>query len=159
MTKLEVGRGEVLREGRDVALLGFGTSVQECLRAANILEESGIEAAVINARFAKPLDEPLILHWARETGGVVTVEENVRAGGFGDAVLELLADNGLAGKSLLNFAMPDEIVDHGPQATFRQIHHLDGAGIAAMTAEALRLAGQAAEVAGESILTPSLVAR
>lgn len=155
MRKVDIGRGEVLREGRDVALLGFGTSVQECLRAANILEESGIEAAVINARFAKPLDEPLILHWTRETGGVVTVEENVRAGGFGDAVLELLADHGLAGKCLLNLAMPDEIVDHGPQATFRQIHHLDGAGIAAMTAEALRLAGQA----GESIPAPSLVAR
>ncbi len=137
MKRLDVGKGEVLREGRDLALIGFGTSVQECLRAANILEEDGIDAAVINARYAKPLDSDLILHWARETGAVVTAEENVRAGGFGDAVLELLADNELAQTSLLNLSMPDEIVDHGPQATFRQLHHLDGPGIAAMASEAL----------------------
>ncbi len=137
MKKLDVGRGEVLREGRDIALVGFGTSVQECLRAANILEESGVDAAVINARYAKPLDESLILHWARETNGIITAEENVRAGGFGDAVLELLADNGLADKNLLNIAMPDEIVDHGPQTTFRQIHHLDGPGIAELAQRAL----------------------
>ena len=137
MRLLEVGRGEVLREGRDVTLIGFGTSVSECLRAADILDERGIDAAVINARFAKPLDEALILHYARATGGVVTAEENVRAGGFGDAVLELLADHGLADKNLANLTMPDSIVDHGPQTTFRQIHQLDGTGIAARAAEAL----------------------
>jgi 1-deoxy-D-xylulose-5-phosphate synthase len=145
MKKLEVGRGEVLREGRDIALIGFGTSVQECLRAANILEESGVDAAVINARYAKPLDEALILHWARETNGIITAEENVRAGGFGDAVLELLADHGLAGKNLLNLAMPDEIVDHGPQATFRQMHHLDGPGIAEGAQRAIESAASAGE--------------
>jgi 1-deoxy-D-xylulose-5-phosphate synthase len=143
MKTLDIGRGEVLREGRDVALVGFGASVQECLRAANVLEESGVDAAVINARYAKPLDEELILHWARETGGVVTAEENVRAGGFGDAVLELLSDHGIADKNLLNLTMPDAIVDHGPQTTFRQLHHLDGAGIAAMTAEVLSARGPA----------------
>ncbi len=137
MRALPIGRGEVLREGKDVTLLGFGTSVAECLRAADILDESGIEAAVINARFAKPLDEQLILKYARETGGIVTAEENVRAGGFGDAVLELLSDNGLAQKNLANLAMPDLIVDHGPQAVFRQIHELDGAGIAARAKSAL----------------------
>ena len=63
--------------------------------------------------------------------GRQAAEENVRAGGFGDAVLELLADNGLATKNLANLAMPDQIVDHGPQATFRQIYQLDAAGIAA----------------------------
>lgn len=137
MRALPIGKGEVLREGRDVTLVGFGTSVEECLRAADILNESGIEAAVINARFAKPLDEQLLLHYARETRGLVTVEENVRAGGFGDAVLELLADHGLANKCLLNLTMPDAIVDHGPQTTFRRIYQLDGAGIAARTKEVL----------------------
>jgi 1-deoxy-D-xylulose-5-phosphate synthase len=107
------------------------------LRAADILDESGIEAAVINARFAKPLDEQLLLHYARETGGIITAEENVRAGGFGDAVLELLSDHGLAQKCLANLTMPDAIVDHGPQTTFRKLHQLDGAGIAARTKEAL----------------------
>lgn len=137
MRKLEIGRAEVLREGEDVTLVGFGTSVAECLRAADILEESGIDAAVINARFAKPLDAELLLHYATRTGGIVTVEENVRAGGFGDAVLELLADHGLAQKCLANLSMPDAIVDHGPQATFRKLHQLDGSGIAARTTEVL----------------------
>ena len=137
MRKLPIGQAEVLREGMDVTLVGFGTSVAECLRAADILDESGIDAAVINARFAKPLDEQLLLRYARETGGIVTAEENVRAGGFGDAVLELLSDHGLANKCLANLTMPDAIVDHGPQTTFRQIHQLDGAGIAARTQEAL----------------------
>ncbi|MGB4862693.1 MAG: transketolase C-terminal domain-containing protein, partial [Tepidiformaceae bacterium] len=137
MRKLEIGRAEVLREGKDVTLVGFGTSVAECLRAADILEESGIEASVINARFAKPLDEELLLRYAERTGGLVTVEENVRAGGFGDAVLELLADHGLAQKCLANLSMPDAIVDHGPQATFRKLHQLDGSGIASRTKDAL----------------------
>jgi 1-deoxy-D-xylulose-5-phosphate synthase len=143
MRLLPLGRAEVLREGKDITLLGFGASVSECLRAADILDEDGIEAAVINARFAKPLDEQLILQYARETGGIMTAEENVRAGGFGDAVLELLADNGLADRSLGNLAMPDSIVDHGPQPTFRQIHQLDGAGIAARAKEALASRGAA----------------
>ena len=137
MQKLEIGRGEVLREGRDIALVGFGTTVHECLKAADILEESGIDAAVINARYAKPLDEELLLRYARETGGIVTAEENVRAGGFGDAVLELLADHGLADRCLANLSMPDAIVDHGPQTTFRALHQLDAAGIAARARELL----------------------
>jgi 1-deoxy-D-xylulose-5-phosphate synthase len=144
MKAVPVGRAEVLREGKDVALVGFGTSVAECLRAADILEESGIEAAVINARFAKPLDEDLLLHYARTTGGIVTAEENVRAGGFGEAVLDLLADHGLAHKNLANLAMPDVIVDHGPQTTFRQIYQLDGTGIAAR-ASSLLAAGSGPE--------------
>jgi 1-deoxy-D-xylulose-5-phosphate synthase len=93
---------------------------------------------VVNARFAKPLDEELILRLARETGGLVTAEENVRAGGFGDAVLELLADHGLADTLLVSLTMPDAIVDHGPQSTFRKIWQLDGAGIAARAQEALQ---------------------
>ncbi len=140
MKQLPIGRGEVLREGRDVALLGFGVSVGECLRAANILEEAGIDAAVINARYAKPLDADLVVRYARATAGVITVEENVRAGGFGDAVLEALADAGMADRCLANLTMPDAIVDHGPQATFRQIHQVDAAGIAARVRDLLAAA-------------------
>jgi len=137
MERIPIGRAELLRPGNDVALIGFGTSVMECVKAADILAEAGIDAAVVNARFAKPLDEEMLLRLARETGGLVTAEENVRAGGFGDAVLELLADHGLADRLLASITMPDAIVDHGPQATFRQIHQLDGAGIAARAQEAL----------------------
>ena len=137
MTAIPIGTGEILREGTDIALLGFGTSVAECLRAAAILEEDGIDAKVVNARFAKPLDESMILSVARETRGLITVEENVRAGGFGEAVLDLLADHGLADRYLECISMPDEIVDHGPQPTMRQLHACDGSGIAARARAAL----------------------
>jgi 1-deoxy-D-xylulose-5-phosphate synthase len=137
MKQLPIGKGEVLREGRDVTLVGFGVSVGECLRAADILAAAGVDAAVINARYAKPLDAELITRYARSTGGVVTVEENVRAGGFGDAVLEALADACLADRCLANLTMPDAIVDHGPQTVFRQIYQVDAAGIAARVRELL----------------------
>ena len=137
MELIPVGQGELLREGADVTLIGFGVCVNECLKAADILDEAGISAAVVNARFAKPLDAQLILAQARTTGGVVTVEENVRAGGFGEAVLDLLADNNLADRWLLGLTMPDVILDHGPQTTFRKLWQLDAAGIAERTRLAL----------------------
>ncbi len=138
MRAIPIGAGEVLRDGTDVTLIGFGTPVYECTVAAELLAAEGISARVINARFAKPLDERLILAAARETAAVLTAEENVRAGGFGDAVLELLGDHGLASAWLGALTMPDQIVDHGPQKTFRHIYHLDGEGIAR---EAVRLLG------------------
>lgn len=137
MRAIPIGRGEVLREGKDIALLGFGTPVTECAGAAELLANEGIDAAVVNARFAKPLDEELILRMARETGGVLTAEENVRAGGFGEAVLTLLSEHGLADKFLGALTMPDAVVDHGPQATFRKLYKLDAEGIAETAREVL----------------------
>ena len=137
MKQLPIGRGEVLREGDDVTLVGFGVTVQECLDAAVILEESGIQAAVINARYAKPLDVDLLVRYAQSTAGLVTAEENVAAGGFGEGVLDALAEHGLGDRCLAILAMPDAVVDHGPQGTFRKIHQLDAAGIAERTREAL----------------------
>lgn len=145
MRRIPVGRGELLREGRDAALIGYGASVAECVKAADALAARGIEARVINARFAKPLDGELILAAARETGAVVTAEENVRAGGFGEAVIALLHDHDLGDALLLNLTMPDEIVDHGPQKVYREVYDLDGEGIARRTAEALE--GRAASAA------------
>jgi 1-deoxy-D-xylulose-5-phosphate synthase len=137
MKAIPIGKGEVLREGADVTLIGFGATVTECLKAADILEEAGIYATVVNARFAKPLDEELLLSCARTTGGIVTAEENVRAGGFGDGVLALLAEHGLGATFLDAITMPDSIVDHGPQGTMRKIYQLDAAGIAARAQAAL----------------------
>lgn len=154
MKQLPIGKGEVLREGRDVTLVGFGVSVNECLRAADILEEAGIDAAVINARYAKPLDAELLTRYARSTGGLVTVEENVRAGGFGDAVLEALADACLADRCLANLTMPDAIVDHGPQTVFRQIYQVDAAGIAARVRELLPAHRAAPTDASAAIVAP-----
>src|SRR5690606_11749977 len=109
----------------------------ECMRAANILEEAGIDAAVVNASYAKPLDVDLLKRFAQDTAGLVTAEENVRAGGFGAGVLEAMAEAGLGDKVLATLTMPDAIVDHGPQTTFRQLYGLDGPGIAARVQEIL----------------------
>jgi 1-deoxy-D-xylulose-5-phosphate synthase len=140
MKQIPIGKAEQLREGADVTLVGFGATVIECLKAADILEEAGIQAAVVNARFAKPLDEEMLVRLARTTGGLVTAEENVRSGGFGEAVLGLLSDHRLADKFLDMVTMPDAIVDHGPQKTMRQIYELDAAGIAARARAALEAA-------------------
>jgi 1-deoxy-D-xylulose-5-phosphate synthase len=140
MKQIPIGKAEQLREGADVTLVGFGATVIECLKAADILEEAGIQAAVVNARFAKPLDEEMLVRMARTTGGLVTAEENVRAGGFGEAVLGLLSDHRLADKFLDAITMPDSIVDHGPQKTMRQIYELDAAGIAARARASLEAA-------------------
>jgi 1-deoxy-D-xylulose-5-phosphate synthase len=103
--------------------------------AAEVLRGHGVDCGVAHARFAKPLDAELLLRVARETRGIVTVEENVRAGGFGEAVLDLLADHGLADRYLGCLSMPDSIVDHGPQGTMRKLHQVDATGIAARTRE------------------------
>ncbi|MBI2765160.1 MAG: 1-deoxy-D-xylulose-5-phosphate synthase [Chloroflexi bacterium] len=155
MREIAIGSGEVLREGADVALIGFGATVTECLKAATILDERGIAATVVNARFAKPLDEDLILRVARETGGIVTAEENVRAGGFGEAVLALLAEHGLADRMLLMLTMPDKIVDHGPQAVFRTLYELDGAGIASRAEAALSLEVRQPSPPADPVLAPA----
>ena len=137
MKELPIGKGEILREGEDVTLVGFGATVMECIKAADILEEAGIAATVVNARWAKPLDTELLVAVAKKTGGIVTAEENVRAGGFGEAVLEALSAGGQAARFLDAITMPDAIVDHGPQSTMRRIYQLDAAGIAARTKAAL----------------------
>lgn len=137
MRQLPIGKGEILREGNDLALIGFGATVTECLKAADILDESGISATVVNARFAKPLDDELLASVALRTGAVVTAEENVKAGGFGEAVLDCLAERGLAATFADAITMPDAIVDHGPQSTMRAIYQLDGAGIAGRAKAAL----------------------
>lgn len=147
MKAIPVGQAEVLRNGQDVTLVGFGVTVAACLRAAELLAEQGIEATVVNARFAKPLDEDLLLDLAMRTGGIVTAEENVRAGGFGEAVLALLAEHGHGDRMLAMVSMPDAIIDHGPQATFRSLYGLDGPGIALRAKQVIRMPGTHEETA------------
>lgn len=126
---IRIGTGTTLREGTDLGIIGIGSVLPDCLEVADMLAIEGTSAAVINARFAKPLDEDLILDTARRTRSVVTVEENVRAGGFGEAVLSLLADHGLADCYLGAIAMPDQIVEHATQSKQRANAGLDSAGI------------------------------
>jgi len=109
---LEIGTGEILREGERVALVGYGTGVAKALEAADILAERGISATVADARFAKPIDAGLVAQLAAEHELLVTVEEGVLAGGFGSAVWETLSDAGLAAR-ILRVGLPDRYITHG----------------------------------------------
>jgi len=109
---IEIGTGEILREGDRVALLGYGTGVSKALAAADILADHGILVTVADARFAKPIDAGLVAQLAAEHELLVTVEEGVLAGGFGSAVWETLSDAGLSAR-ILRVGLPDRYVTHG----------------------------------------------
>lgn len=108
---LEIGKGEILRTGDDVLIVGYGTMVYPGMQAAEILSEHGIEATVINARFVKPLDTELILPLAKKIGRVITLEEGCVMGGFGSAIAEALLDADIL-VPVKRFGVPDVLVDH-----------------------------------------------
>lgn len=130
ITALEIGKGEMLAEGGDLAIIAIGSTVYPALDAAKLLAERGIHATVLNARFVKPLDHDLILRAARTTGALLTVEENALAGGFGSAVLELLESEGITGIKVKRIGIPDNFVEHGSQLQLRKDLRLDAEGIA-----------------------------
>ena len=114
MHSLPIGKAEVLRDGKDVCLWAIGSMVQSALQAADKLAEQGISAGVVNMRFAKPLDEELLLEHAAQYGKIVTLEEGVLQGGVGSAVLETLnAAKMLQKCQVLTLGIPDEFVLHG----------------------------------------------
>jgi 1-deoxy-D-xylulose-5-phosphate synthase len=119
---LEIGTGEVLREGDRVALLGYGYGVSVALGAADLLAaEHGVDPTVADARFAKPIDGELVERLAAEHDLIVTIEENVLPGGFGAAVLEHLADHDLfGGTRVMRVGLPDRFVTHGKPALLRE---------------------------------------
>jgi 1-deoxy-D-xylulose-5-phosphate synthase len=129
LRSVDIGKGEVLREGQDVLILAIGSTVYPSLRAAEKLAGAGIGAAVINARFLKPLDANLLCDWARRTGKVLTIEENVLQGGFGSAVLELFQERGLLAIQVRRLGIPDLFVEHGSQALLREKYGIDENGI------------------------------
>ena len=136
---LEVGRGEVLREGDRVALLGYGYGVPLALGAADLLaDEHGVEPTVADARFAKPLDGELIERLAAEHEVLVTVEENVLAGGFGSAVLEEMAGATCSATTrVLRVGLPDRYVTHGKPALIREEVGLTPEALAERVAQAV----------------------
>ena len=109
---LPIGEGELIRSGTDLLLVAYGTMVGAADRAAQILEGRGIRAAVINARFAKPLDERLIVEWARKIPHVATLEEGALPGGFGEGVLELFTRHPIRELRTRCFGVPDRLFDH-----------------------------------------------
>lgn len=126
---LPLGQGEVVREGEDLTVVALGAMVPPALRAAERAQEEGIDVAVINPRFVKPLDDELIVHYARQTGAVLTVEDHMQQGGFGSAVVEALADHGVTDVTVLRHGLPDEIIEHGAQQLLRRDFGLDADGI------------------------------
>ncbi|MGI8846280.1 MAG: 1-deoxy-D-xylulose-5-phosphate synthase [Thermoleophilaceae bacterium] len=135
---LPIGRGEVLREGERIAFLGYGFGVSLSLGAADLLTAEGVEPTVADAVFAKPLDTDLIETLAADHDVLVTVEENVLAGGFGSGVLEHLADRDLLGDTrVLRFGLPDRYVTHGTPALLRAEVGLTPEKVAADVAKAV----------------------
>jgi 1-deoxy-D-xylulose-5-phosphate synthase len=136
-SEIPIGKGEVVRYGDDVAVLALGASVAPALEAADILAARGIEATVVNARFVKPLDASLIKDLAGRIKHIVTVEENVLAGGFGSSVLKLLQESKVCDVRVETIGIPDEFVEHGTQAILRSKYGLDAEGIARRVSELL----------------------
>lgn len=137
--KLEIGKGELLREGSDILLLPIGNRVSAAVEAAEGLKKAGIDAAVINPRFIKPLDEELIVKWAKHTTRVMTIEDNSRQGGFGSAILELLSKSPLTNIQTKILGHPDNFVEHGPQKILWADNGIDAPAI---IRNALQLCGR-----------------
>lgn len=123
------GEAEVLREGNDGAIIAYGAMVYPSFRAAEILSRDGMEVAVINARFAKPLDKELILEIVRTHPIVFTVEDHALAGGFGSAVLEMLSDEGADVKKIRRLGIPDKFIEQGSREELLRDLGLDEGGI------------------------------
>ncbi|HYO44180.1 MAG TPA: 1-deoxy-D-xylulose-5-phosphate synthase [Candidatus Limnocylindrales bacterium] len=152
---LPVGRGEVLRDGRDLLFVTFGPITQRALDVADVLEAKGWSVAVINARFAKPLDKQLILDGARGKKLVATFEESVVTGGFGSGVLEAIEEARIPDAALRDVPVKilgipgDRFVDHGSVTDLRRLIRLDVPGLTAQVEETLMQLGiQAPATAG-----------
>jgi 1-deoxy-D-xylulose-5-phosphate synthase len=131
-TPMEIGKGRVRKSGKDVAIVGYGSSVVECMAAAEMLEKAGVSATVVDARFCKPLDTMLMRQLAKEHPAMITVEEG-SIGGFAAHVMQFLALEGLLDGNLKfrPMTLPDRYIEHGTQVNLKQIavcnifhHHL-----------------------------------
>ncbi|MHC9064719.1 1-deoxy-D-xylulose-5-phosphate synthase [Nitrospira sp. CMX1] len=126
---LPIGKGELLKDGTDVAIMAIGVSVWQAMEAAQRLSEEGVSTAVVNARFVKPLDQEMVVDVAKRVRYVVTVEEGCKMGGFGSAVLETLAEAGVSGVKAKVLGLPDWYIEQGPQDLLRERYGLTAEGI------------------------------
>lgn len=127
--EMDIGKAELLREGNDLLICAIGNMLHEAVDAAKILAKDGMSVAVINARFAKPIDTALIGAWAKRCGHILTVEENALAGGFGSAVFEELRKEGLGTIAGAALGIPDHLVEQSTQESARRRLGLDAKGI------------------------------
>jgi 1-deoxy-D-xylulose-5-phosphate synthase len=134
---LPIGKAQVLSEGRDVELVAIGAMVPPCVRAAEILRARGIDTGVVNARFVKPLDAEVLDHVAASGALLVTVEDNVIAGGFGSGINEYLAAQGYDLAVVRNLGLPDRFIEHGERDDLLADLGLSAEGIAESAARFL----------------------
>lgn len=127
---IPIGKGEILRYGEDVAILAIGAMVAPAFEATKELASNGIEATVVNARFAKPLDSELIIDLASRIKRIATVEENTLSGGFGSSVVDLLQKSGITDVQVKSIGLPDEFIEQGTQAILHSKYGIDAKGIA-----------------------------
>ncbi len=132
--KIEIGKAETVRRGEDVAILAVGNMAIHSLKAADILQQNGILAEVVNARFVKPLDEEMLRDIAERFTHVVTVEDNTIVGGFGSAVSEFFTQNRLNKVNLYMHGIPDKFIDHGKPSELHEQLGIDPEGIARVVA-------------------------
>jgi 1-deoxy-D-xylulose-5-phosphate synthase len=120
---LEIGKAEIIREGHDIAIFGLGAMLPEAQRLAEMMRLEGFSAAVINPRFAKPVDRECVGEFGRRCGLVVTLEDHVLAGGFGSAVMETLNDLELQ-VPVVRVGWPDAFIEHGKVESLREKYGL-----------------------------------
>jgi 1-deoxy-D-xylulose-5-phosphate synthase len=121
----KIGEAEIMREGKDVAFLALGNMVYPAMNVARRLEDEGIEALVVNARFVKPLDRTLISSVASLVPRIITLEENILQGGFGSMVLEFLNSIDIPPIRVKRLGIPDRFIEQGSQNELRSIYGLD----------------------------------
>ncbi|MBW1615297.1 MAG: 1-deoxy-D-xylulose-5-phosphate synthase [Deltaproteobacteria bacterium] len=126
--EIPIGKAEMLLSGKDITLLAAGQSVSEAVSAAGELKKINISASVINARFIKPLDTELIISEVKKNPNIITIEDNILAGGFGSAVIEALTDQNINFK-IKRLGVKDQFVEHGSQKELRAKHGIDSAAI------------------------------
>ena len=127
---IELGKAEVLSWGTDAAIVCCGTQLADCVAAAEVLRGEGLSVGVINARFVKPIDKETMRRALTECSTVVTVEEGALAAGFGGALTEFAADEGLNTSHVRRIGLPDQFIEHGERAELLADFKLDSAGIA-----------------------------
>ncbi len=126
--EIELGKAEILSKGKDIALIAIGKMVEVSCKVAEELNKQGKNITIINGRFVKPLDEKLIIEIAKEHSFIVTLEDNVKSGGFGSCINNLLVENKYKGE-ILNIALPDEFIEHGSVEELFKQYNIDTEGI------------------------------
>jgi 1-deoxy-D-xylulose-5-phosphate synthase len=134
--KMEIGKGEIVKEGKDVAILAIGNMVNNSVLAAELLENKGINAEVVNARYVKPLDRELLFDVFSRFNKIITIEDNSIVGGFGSAISEFASESNLKSDILIH-GIPDRFIEHGKPEELHEELKIDPKGIAEVVEEFL----------------------